>query len=247
MTMSRFRVEPRQGHLDRLKHIYGYLRNRPNACIRFRTGIQKNEELFEVEEKDWSRSVYGNKQENGFDSTIYPTPKGKKIRISTFVDANLMACKVTGKSCTGILHLVNQTPVDWYSKMQATVESATYGSEFVAARIAVDQIVDIRDTLRAMGANIEEKAWLLGDNKSVVTSSTIPYSQLGKRHQFLCYHRVRSAVATGLINFCHIPGVENPSDVMTKFLPWATMKDLIEPLLFTRGETIPLEYKKPQS
>ena len=26
MTMSRFRAEPRQGHLDRLKRIYGYLK-----------------------------------------------------------------------------------------------------------------------------------------------------------------------------------------------------------------------------
>jgi hypothetical protein len=41
----------------------------------------------------------------------------------------------TGKSVTGILHLINKTPLDWYSKMEATVETATYASEFVAARI----------------------------------------------------------------------------------------------------------------
>ena len=29
MTMSRFRVEPRVGHLERLKRIYGYLREYP--------------------------------------------------------------------------------------------------------------------------------------------------------------------------------------------------------------------------
>jgi hypothetical protein len=45
---------------------------------------------------------------------------------------------LTGRSVTGILHLFKQTLVDWYSKRQATVETATFGSEFTAAWIAVD-------------------------------------------------------------------------------------------------------------
>jgi hypothetical protein len=41
---------------------------------------------------------------------------------------------VTGRSVTAILHFLNQTPMDWYSKKQATVETATFGSEFIATR-----------------------------------------------------------------------------------------------------------------
>ena len=52
-------------------------------------------------------------------------------------------CLAPGKSSTGIftgcLHFVNKTPVDWYSKKQATVETATYGSEFVAAKTVTEQ------------------------------------------------------------------------------------------------------------
>ena len=72
-----------------------------------------------------------------------------------------MFCKVTGKSATGILHLVNQTPVDWFSKKQATVETATYGSEFVAARQATEQVIDLCYTLKAMGVPIESFTWML--------------------------------------------------------------------------------------
>jgi hypothetical protein len=50
---------------------------------------------------------------------------------------------VTGRSVTAILHFLNQTPMDWYSKKQATVETATFGSEFIAARTTIDQIVDL--------------------------------------------------------------------------------------------------------
>ena len=66
-------------------------------------------------------------------------------------------------SVTGILHLINGTPFKWYSKKQSTVETATYGSEFVAARIAIDQIIDHQMTLRYLGVPIEEKTFMFGD------------------------------------------------------------------------------------
>jgi hypothetical protein len=77
-----------------------------------------------------------------------PEPLGKYVTLSHYVDANLMQDITNGKSVTGILRLINKTPLDWYSKKQATVETATYGSEFVAARICVEQIIDLRSTLR---------------------------------------------------------------------------------------------------
>ena len=78
-----------------------------------------------------------------------------------------------------------QQPVDWYSKKQATVETVTYGSEFVAAKTAAEQIMDNRQTLRYLGAPIGAKSFLFGDNRSVVTSATLPHSTLTKRHNIL--------------------------------------------------------------
>ena len=54
-----------------------------------------------------------------------PDPLGKAVITTTAMDANLNHCLATGKSLTGCLHFVNKTPVDWYSKKQATVETAT--------------------------------------------------------------------------------------------------------------------------
>ena len=63
-----------------------------------------------------------------------PEPLGKHVTSTHYVDAILMYEITTGRSVTGIPHMLNKTPLDWYSKKQATVETATYGSEFVAAR-----------------------------------------------------------------------------------------------------------------
>jgi hypothetical protein len=218
----------------RVQRICGYLRKKPDAAIRFRIGVPDTMIHVEPPCQNWEY-VYGNlSEELPFDM---PVPLGNSVRISTFEDANLLHDHVTGRSAMGILHFVNQTPVEWFSKRQNTVETATYGSEFVVARTATEQIIDLRYTIRMLGVPLDGPAWMFGDNESVVKSATIPHSSLMKRHNALAYHRVREAIAAKILHFCHIPGNQNPADVLTKFLPWATSWPLIEPILFWKGET----------
>ena len=187
-TMSRFRAAPRQGHRDRLKRIYSYAIRTKDYAIRFRTD-QPDYSFLPDQDFDWIYSVNGNVQEIIPDNMS--DALGKAVITTTTMDANLNHCLATGKSLTGCLHLVNKTPVDWYSKKQATVETARYGSEFVAAKTATEQIMDIRQTLRYLGAPIGAKSFLFGDNRSVVTSATLPHSTLTKRHNILAFQIVR--------------------------------------------------------
>ena len=76
-----------------------------------------------------------------------PEPLGEEIVLTSYVDANLYHDKLTGRSVTGTLHLINKTPVDWFSKRQGTVKTATYGSEFIAAKTCIVQIIDLCLTL----------------------------------------------------------------------------------------------------
>ena len=240
MSMGRFRSAPKIGHLKRLIRICGYLKKYPDGAIRFRTEIPDYSHMDHTT-YDWSYSVYGDsKEELPFDM---PTPRGKPVRTSTFEDANLMQDLTTGRSVTGILHLVNSTPADWFCKLQGSVETATYGSEFVAARLATEQIMDMRYTLRSLGAPIDGKAYMFGDNASVITSSTIPHSSLNKRHNALSYHRVREAIASNVLWFFHIPGKVNPADVLTKFCGHAVFWPLIKPYLFWCGPTSAFPFK----
>ena len=148
-TMSGFRVAPQQGHLERLKHIYRYMKKHPDAAIRFRTGIPDHELVEIPHEYDWQDTVYDALPEELPEDM--PIPRGKLMRTSTYEDANLMHDLITGKSMSGIIHLVNQTPIQWFSKKQNVVETATYGSEFMVARQATEQIIDLRYTMRIIG------------------------------------------------------------------------------------------------
>jgi hypothetical protein len=155
MTMSRFRAAPRIGHLNRLKRMYGYLKKLASAAIRVRL---LEPDLGELPEQifDWCHSVYGSVQE--LLPKDAPKPLGKAVTKITYTDANLYHDILTGRSVTGILHLWNQTLINWYSKRQETVETATFGSEFTAAQITVDQIIDLRTTLQYLGFQFDIEA-----------------------------------------------------------------------------------------
>ena len=198
MTLSRFHAAPRQGHLNRAKRIYGYLFNLSDGAIRFRIG-ELDFSSIPSQDFDWSRTVYSDAKE--YIPHDCPEPLGRYVTTTHYVDANLMHDMITGKSVTAILHLLNGTPIDWYSKRQSTVETATYGSEFVAARTAVDQITELRHSLCYLGVPIRDRSYLFGDNRSVVVNATMPHSILSKRHHLLSYHRVREAIAAQYVAF----------------------------------------------
>jgi len=236
MTMGRFRAEPHENHMKNLEQILGYLRHTKDAAIRFRTTIPRHEDHYAPPKYDWSQSVYEGAEEEIPEDA--PVAKGQPIRMTTYVDASLLHCKVTGRAASGILHMINETPVDWFSKRQNIVEAAVYGSEFMAARIATQQVIDLRLTLRYMGVALDGPTWMFGDNESVIKSSTIPASTLNKRHNALSYHTVRAAIASNIIKFMHVPGVENIADVLTKHVQRPVAKPLITPYLFRKGPLI---------
>ena len=234
MTLSGFRVAPRRGHLDRVKRVYGYLAKMRHAAIRVRTDEPDYSDIPDFE-YDWAKTVYGEIEEMIPEDA--PIPLGKFVTMSHYVDANLMHDVTTGKSVTGILHLVNKTPLEWYSKKQPTVETATYGSEFVAARTCVEQIIDLRTTLRYLGVPIRSKSYMFGDNKSVVDSSMQINAKLHKRHTILSFHRVRECIAAKMVGFYFIPGESNPADILSKHWGYSQVWTRLKTLLFWKGDT----------
>ena len=172
-SMSCFRLAPKVGQIERMKRIYGYLSRTKHYALRFRTDKPNYMHLPDLE-YDLTR-IYGNALEEIPKDA--PEPLGKSVTTTTSLDANLLHDLITGRSVTAVLHFFNLTPGDWYSKRQATVENATYGSEFVATKTVTEQI------------------------KSVMTSSTVPHSLLSKRHNILSYHRVREAIAAKILVF----------------------------------------------
>ena len=58
----------------------------------------------------------------------------------------------------------------------------------------------IRQTLRYLGAPFGSNPFY-GDNRSVITSATLPHFTLTKCHNTLAFHRVREAIAARIMAF----------------------------------------------
>ena len=85
------------------------------------------------------------------------------------------------------------------------------------------------------------KAYMFGDNKSVVMSSTIPQSILNKSHNMLSYHRVREAIAAKIIEFHWCSSSQNRSDILSKYWDNTKVKDTIRELFDYQEDIILLK------
>jgi hypothetical protein len=161
-----------------------------------------------------------------------PQARGNSVSMTCFVDADHAGNRVTRRSHTGILLYVNRAPISWYSKRQMTVETSTFGSEFIAARIATEMIEGLRYKLRMMGIPIDGAALLMCDNQSVVANSSRPDSMLTKKHNSIAYHRVREAAAAKTIRVVKVGTEYNLADLFTKMLSSQRRKDLLSYILY---------------
>jgi hypothetical protein len=215
--LSQYLASPREGHLEAVYHIFAYLKAHPKSAIVFDPAtVELDETAFHKVPTDAWRDFYGDVAEEL--PPNMPEPKGNGVRIVCFVDANHAGNVVTRRSHTGILIFVQNAPIIWFSKKQNTVESASFGSEFVALRAARDIIVALRYKLRMFGIPIIGPASVLCDNQGVVKNTSIPESTLAKRHNSINYHSVREAAASGILRVGKEDGETNLSDVFTKVL-----------------------------
>lgn len=218
--LSQHLCAPRKGHLKAVYQIFRYLRKNmsqnPGRVV-FDPYLDHNDEsLFEmgVQTKEEWLDFYPDATE------LLPSkmlePLGKCVKVRAWVDANHAGNLANRRPHSGILIYVNNVPIVWFSKRQNTVESSSFGSEFVTLRIATEMIEAFRYKLRCFGVPIDGPAEVFCDNKSIVTNASVPVSVLNKGHNAICYHIVREAQASQIIRMVWIDGDMNIADLLTK-------------------------------
>lgn len=169
-------------------------------------------------------------------------PLGNPVKVRAYVDANHAGNLKNRRSHSGILIYVNNAPIIWYSKRQNTVESSSFGSEYIALRICTEMVEALRYKLRCFGIPIDGPAEVYCDNQSVVTNSSVPSSVLNKRHNAICYHRVREAQAAGTIMVGWISGEYNLADLFTKTTMTGELKHRLVNNIFN-NDAAPIEVR----
>ena len=133
--------------------------------------------------------------------------------LCTFVDSDHAGDSTTRRSRTGFIIYLNSAPIYYLSKKQTSVETSSFGSEFIALKTCCEYIRGLRYKLRMMGISVDSPAYIFGDNQSV-----LPHSTLKKKSSSIAYHYVRGGVAKREWMLTYISTHDNVADLLTKLL-----------------------------
>ena len=220
--LSQYMVSPRYGHLKQAINMFAYLKSHDRSWLvldpqKFEIEwVPMTNEPSPKERADIMSRIYPDAVDN--DPPGMPQPLGVSIQLTMFVDADHAGNQVTRRSHTGILIFGNLAPLQWMSKKQNTVESSTFGSEFVALRTAVELVEGLRYKLKMLGVPVEGETRVLCDNQSVIKNGSFPESVLRKKHCSVAYHVVREHVAAKKILIFYENSKSNLADLFTKVL-----------------------------
>ena len=148
-----------------------------------------------------------------------PEPRGLGFVTRAKVDTDHASDTMTSHSRMGFLVYLSCAPIYWWSKKKNSVESSSFGSEFIAMKQCCEYVRGLRYKLRMMGISYEDPMFMYGDNQSVLANTTIPDSTLKKKSQSIAYHFVREGAAWDEWRMTYINTHEIEADLLSKQLP----------------------------
>ena len=108
MSLSSFCAQPRQGHIERVKRIYGYINRFKLFDLKFRTEEPEMSQFDNKTNFDWSKSIYRDHSEELPDDA--PKPLGKRVTLTHYFDANLMYDVLSRMAVTGFIKPLLMVP-----------------------------------------------------------------------------------------------------------------------------------------
>ena len=229
--MSSHLALPREGHLNQVYHIFGYLKKYHNTELVFDPSDPVVDESA-FERRDWASSEFGHLLEEKKElPPNMPQPRGAGFITRAKVDADHAADTITRRSRTGFIVYANCAPIFWYSKKQNSVESSSFGSEFMAMKACCEYLRGFKYRLQMMGIPCEGPSYVYGDNQSVLCNTTMPDSTLKKKSQSIAYHLIREGVARDEWRTTYVNTLLNEADLLTKTLSGEKRKGFVRRIL----------------
>ena len=160
-----------------------------------------------------------------------PQPRGSGFIARVKVDADHAVDDIARRSRTGFIVCANFAPMFWHSKNQNSVESSSFGSEFMAMKACCECLRGHKHRLQMMGTPCEGPSHVCGDDQSVLCNTTMPDSTLKKKSQSIAYHLIREGVARDEWRTTHANTLLNEVDLLTKTLSGEKRKGFVHMIL----------------
>ena len=96
-----------------------------------------------------------------------------------------------------------------------------------------------------LGVPLKDKAYVYGDNLSVIINVSIPESVLKKKTHACYFHFIRELCAASLMSLHKVNSKENRADTLTKSFSGGPFYHLMKSIFITKGEDSNKKHRSP--
>ena len=133
-----------------------------------------------------------------------------------------------GRSTTGHLFCLGDTPISWCSQKQDVVALSSCEAEYMAATEAAKQAIWLQELMSEITGRRVQRTMIRVDNKSAIALAKNPVFHRRSKHIHKRFHFIRECVERELIDVEHVPGAEQRADILTKALARIKFKEMRE-------------------
>jgi hypothetical protein len=229
--LSRVLQEPFKIVLELLERTLTYFTQTPQARLEYNHQRMTNFQLPPTRKKPGLSNTYYEvdsynltdaiPHHDDTDITQKYRYKGPQFTITCYTNIDLAGQKETRQSTSGYLLFLNGALVYWHGRTERLIIESTSAGEYIALSRghAASQFLS---TILQFYGNKQAKYNLFTDNQSAEHIATQPNMNEHSRSIETRHHKVRQDYLDGKVEVMGVKTTENPSDIMTKFLPAPT-------------------------
>ena len=142
--------------------------------------------------------------------------KGDQSMLTGYVDSDYAGDAESGRSTTGFVFQLGNSPITWHSKKQPTVALSSTEAQYRALSDSARETIWLMSLLKDLGFKKLNPVTTFCENESSIKLAYNPVFISRTKHITTHYHFVREKVASGEIQVLHVPTIEQTADLLTK-------------------------------
>ena len=152
--------------------------------------------------------------------------RSSRLKLVGFSDSSHNVDVDDGRSTTGHVFYLDESPITWYSQKQEIVALSSCEAEFMAATEAAKQAIWLQELLSEVMGEICAKVTIRVDNKSAIALTRNPVFHGRSKHIHRRFNFIREFVENEQVEVKHVLGNEQRADILTKSFGRIKFKEL---------------------
>ncbi|CAM9755194.1 unnamed protein product, partial [Heterosigma akashiwo] len=151
---------------------------------------------------------------------------GGDLVLRAYTDADFCQDRIKGKSVTGYVIMLGDSPIVWASKLQTAFSTSTVEAEYLSLRSGLKDIMWLRHLLVDLGCPQAEPTPAIEDNSACIEWAREMVVSRKNRHFHVSYHLAKEQVNLGTIQMHYAKTSDQLADIFTRALNAEVLKGI---------------------